>query len=106
VAGRAAGSGGGEGRAGLGTEISEPFPEPVPGTADVHDVGVVEQAIEERDGDDLVANTLPHSWKGLVRRQDEAPPLVAALTSWKSKFGPAGASGGSRPRRGPVACSQ
>ena len=57
------------------------------------DVGVVDEAVDHRGGDGVVAEDLTPAAKGLVGRDDKRGTFVAGETSWKKRFAASGSKG-------------
>ena len=53
--------------------------------ADVHDVAVVDEAVDERTGHHLVTEDLPPLLEALVRREHRARPFVAPAHQLKEE---------------------
>jgi len=66
----------------------------ITGTVDGEDLGVVQQPIEERTGQDVVAQERSPLPKALVARQDQAPGLVAGIDQLEDELGLARAQAG------------
>ena len=66
----------------------------VAGALDLDDDGVMQEPIEQRGGDDGVAEDLSPFGEAAVRGQDHRALLVSrALTSWKKRLAPPGVIG-------------
>ena len=79
-----------EGRAGsdvFGDEIGV-LTHAIAGALDLDDNGVMEQAVEQRGGDDRIAEHLSPLGEAAVRVRIIAPFSYRALTSWKNRLPP------------------
>ena len=76
---------------------------PVVVAADIDDVAVVQQAVDERRGHHLVAEHLTPFLEALVRGQHRRCLLVSGVDQLKNSTAPSGSPEGSRSRRQPSA---
>ena len=54
---------------------------------------MVDEAVDHRGGDGVVAEDLTPAAKGLVGRDDKRGTFVAGETSWKKRFAASGSKG-------------